>query len=69
MEQNKYNLDLALEVINLKIADTIKNNTGTSFSALEEEVIKLKNEREEIYKNNEEVINKVLTVYLNQVKK
>ena len=69
MEQNKYNLDLAVEIINLKIANTIKNSNGKKFNELEEEVTRLKNEREEIYKKDEKVINKVLTEYLKEVKK
>ena len=61
-------IDTALYVIDLKIAELIKNNTSKTYSELEKKIAELKAEKEEVYKNNEEIINKVLDKYLNEVK-
>ena len=61
-------IDTALYVIDLKIAELIKNNTSKTYSELEKTIAELKAEKEEVYKNNEEIINKVLDKYLNEVK-
>ncbi len=66
IEDNRF--DLALYVINLKIADTIKNNKEKDYNKFKEELNKLTNEKEMIYKKDENIINKVLTVYLEEVK-
>ena len=66
IEGNRF--DLALYVINLKIADTIKNNKEKDYNKFKEELNKLTNEKEMIYKKDENIINKVLTVYLEEVK-
>lgn len=62
-------IELALYVINLKIADTIKNNKETNYEKFKENINVLTKEKEEIYKQNEEVINKILNVYLEEIKK
>ena len=67
MEKNQK--ELALYVINLKIAKEIKDNEETNFTKFNEKIIKLKEEKQEIYKDNIEVINKVLNEYLEDVKK
>nr|MCR5146891.1 hypothetical protein [Clostridia bacterium] len=59
----------ALYVIDLKIADTIKKSNSLKYSELREKIIELNNDKREIYKNNEEVINKVLNNYLSDVAK
>lgn len=61
-------IELAKYVIDLKIAKEIKENKEKKFGAFSEKIIKLKNERSEIYKENKEIINKILTEYLNEVK-
>jgi len=66
MEKNK--IDMALYVIDLKIVELMKKNTAKNFEELNEKIAELKAEKEEIYKNNEEVINKVLDKYLDDVK-
>ena len=66
IEDNRF--DLALYVINLKIADTIKNNKEKDYNKFKEELNKLTNEKEMIYKKDQNIINKVLTVYLEEVK-
>lgn len=62
-------IELALYVINLKIADTIKNNKEENYERFKQIINLLTKEKEEIYKHNEEVINKVLDIYLEEVKK
>lgn len=62
-------IELALYVINLKIADTIKNNKEENYEKFKQIINLLTKEKEEIYKHNEEVINKVLDIYLEEVKK
>ena len=62
-------IELALYVINLKIADTIKNNKEENYEKFKQTINLLTKEKEEIYKHNEEVINKVLNIYLEEVKK
>ena len=66
IEDNRF--DLALYVINLKIADTIKTNKEKDYNKFKEKLNKLTNEKEMIYKKDENIINKVLTVYLEEVK-
>lgn len=67
MERNQ--TELALYIIELKIAKEIKENTETNFSIFNEKIKKLKEEKQEVYKGNKEIINKILTEYLKDVKK
>ena len=60
--------ELALYVINLKIAEEIKNNTETDFEKFREKMDVFYNEKEEVYKDNEEVVDKILTVYIEEFK-
>lgn len=66
IEENK--IDLALYVINLKIADTIKNNKETDYKKFQEKIDKLNEEKNKIYNNDKETIEKVLKIYLEEVK-
>ncbi len=61
-------IELAVNIINLKIAKEIKENKEKEYSKFKEKIISLENEREQIYLENEEIINKVLTKYLEEVK-
>ena len=61
-------VELALYVINLKIADLTKNNMKKDFNTFKKDMEKLYNEKNEIYNNNEAVIEKVLTVYIDEFK-
>jgi len=61
--------ELALYVIDLKIAKEIKENEDTNFSTFSTNIKNLKDEKQEIYKGNKEIINKILTEYLKDVKK
>lgn len=60
-------IELALYIIELKKAKLIKDNKEKSFKNFKEKAILLNKEKKEIYKGNEEIINKVLTEYLKDV--
>lgn len=62
-------MELALYVINLKIANEIKNNTEENYEKFKNKINILNKEKEEIYKNNEKIIGKVLNTYLEEIKK
>lgn len=55
-------LDIAIEIMSTKIANAMKNDD-------ESEVNKLLEEREQLYLGNWDVINKILDVYSNDVKR
>lgn len=61
-------IELAVNIINLKIAKEIKENKEKEYSKFKEKIISLENEREQIYLENEKIIDKVLTKYLEEVK-
>ncbi len=65
---NNNRLELAIYVINLKIANEIKNNKENNYEKFKENLEKLYKEKEEIYINKEETINKILTKYLEELK-
>lgn len=67
IKENK--VELALYVINLKIANEIKNNTEENYEKFKNKINILNKEKEEIYKNNEKIIGKVLNTYLEEIKK
>ena len=56
-------VDLAIEVINKKIAKEINENTQKDDKKFEEKILNLKNEKKELYQDNEEVVEKVLKQY------
>ncbi len=56
-------VDLAIEVINKKIAKEINENTQKDYKKFEEKILNLKNEKKELYQDNEEVVEKVLKQY------
>lgn len=60
--------ELALYVINLKIAKEFKENTEKDYARFREKIKKLKEEKEEIYKENNTIIEKVINEYLDEVK-
>ena len=62
-------IDLAMYVINLKIAKAIKENEEKDYEAFKTKIEKLTDEKREINKGNQEIINKVLNVYLEEIKK
>ena len=66
--RNIERLELAIEIINLKIAQEIKENKEKDYFAFRDKILDLKKEKKEIYLNNQEIIDKVLTKYLNEVR-
>lgn len=67
MDENK--VDIALDIMQLKIIDFIKNYRGHDKKNFEVQLKKLINEREEIYELNVDTINKVLIEYSKEFKK
>ena len=63
----KEKIDLALYVIELKEADLIKKSKNRTYDEFKQEIDILTKERKEIYRNNIEIINKVLTEYIKEV--
>lgn len=61
-------VELAINIINLKIAKEIKENKEKEFDKFKEKIVKLEDERDQIYLENEEIINKVIEKYLKEVK-
>lgn len=61
-------IDLALEIINLKIAKEVKKNTEKKYSEFAKKVKVLEDEKRAIYQNNEAIINRVIDVYGKEVK-
>ena len=49
-------IDLALEIINLKIAKEVKENTEKKYSEFTKKMKVLEDEKRAIYQNNEAVI-------------
>lgn len=62
-------VEVALEIIQLKIIHFIKDYKGTDKKEFEKELKVLTNEREKIYNLDEETINKVYNIYVEEIKK
>ena len=60
---------MAIYVIDLKIANLLKNIENKQYNEVKDEIILLKQEKTKIYQNDEQTINKVLTEYLKDVRK
>ncbi len=60
-------IELAIYVIDLKISDLIRS--AKSYQVLQDSITLLKKEKEQIYNQDEETLNKVLTQYLNDVRR
>lgn len=67
MDENK--VDIALDIMQLKIIDFMKNYKGNDKKEFENELKKLINERESIYNLDSDIINKVLNEYSKEFKK
>lgn len=61
-------IELALEIIQLKIVHYIKKYNGKDVKEFQEELKKLANERDKIYELDEDAINKAYNVYLKEIK-
>ena len=62
-------VEVALEIIQLKIVHFIKNYNGKDVKEFERKLKVLTSEREKIYEFDEETINKVYDVYLEEIKR
>ena len=62
-------IEIALEVIELKIVHLIKNNKEKNIELFKEKLNNLVEEREKIYELDETTIDKVYNVYLEEIKK
>ena len=67
MDENK--VDIALDIMQLKIINFIKNYKGNDKEEFEKELKKLINERESIYNLDTDIINKALNKYSKEFKK
>lgn len=63
----EYRMELALQIIQIKIAEFIKNYKGKDKKEFIETVRSLKKERMEIYRLNKAVMDKVFNVYLKEI--
>ena len=63
----EYKVEFALQIIQIKIAEFIKNYKGKDKKEFIETVRNLKRERSEVYKLNKDVIDKVFNVYLKEI--
>ena len=61
-------LDLAIDIMQRKIAHFIRNNNEKDFNKFKEELQKLIEEEDKIYELDEETINKVYEIYLKEIK-
>ena len=66
MEELK--VEVALEIIQLKIVHFIKNNKEKDVNKFREQLNVLTRERDKIYENDKETIDKVYNVYLEEIK-
>ena len=62
-------VEVALEIIELKIVHLIKNNKEKDLEKFKEQLNTLVAERDKIYELDEDTINKVYNVYLEEIKK
>lgn len=61
-------VEVALEIIQLKIVHFIKNNKEKDVNKFREQLNILTRERDKIYENDKETIDKVYNVYLEEIK-
>lgn len=66
MDETK--VEIAIEIMQKKIIDYIKNYKGTDKEEFERELKKLTSEKEKIYDLDEEAIERVYDIYLKEVK-
>ena len=66
MEENNYDKDLAIEIINRKINKVV--NDAKKYADVKNELKTLKEEKDKVYKGDIDIINKVINVYIKDVK-
>ena len=65
---NELKVEVALEIIQLKIVHFIKKNKEKDVNKFREQLNILTRERDKIYENDKETIDKVYNVYLEEIK-
>ena len=68
-ETNEIKVDVALDIIQLKIVHFIKNYKGNDKNEFQEKLKQLTEERQKIYELDKETIDKVYDVYLEEIKR
>lgn len=66
---NEAKFEVAIDIMQRKIAHFIKNNKEKDFKIFKKELQKLIDEQDKIYELDEETIEKVYEVYLKDLKK
>lgn len=61
--------EVAIEILQIKKAMLLKQAKRSEFALLQEKLKELNKEEKQIYENNIEIIQKVLTIYLEEIKK
>ena len=61
-------LELAIDIMQRKIASFMKNNKENDFESFKKELQKLIEEEDKVYELDEETIDKVYKVYLKELK-
>jgi len=65
---DELNVEIAIEILERKISNFIKNNKEKDFEKFKKELQQLVEEREKIYDLDEETIKKVYERHLNELK-
>ena len=65
---NDNDIQKAIYIMQLKIAKEIRENKIKDYELFKNKITKLQEEKDKIYQNDKETINKVLTEYINDVK-
>ena len=68
-EINELKVDVALEIIQLKIVHFIKNYNGNDMNEFQEQLKQLTDERQKIYELDKETIDKVFNIYVEEIKR
>lgn len=66
---DELDLDIALDIMQLKISDYIKNYKGNSKEEFISGLKQLANEKDKLYDLDQETIDKVYNQYLKEIKK
>ena len=66
---DELDLDIALDIMQLKIKEYLKNKTGLSKQEFIEGLKQLVEEKDKLYDLDDETIDKVYNLYLEEIKK
>lgn len=65
---NDKKIELAIDIIQRKIAHTLKSNKDVDRNKMKNELQKLIKEEEKIYELDERIIDKVFNIYLKEIR-